>query len=326
MRELWIIDRHTGQLGNKLMFLAAAYAWCLEEQARLRLPAFHKYAGLFPALAAAELGPPEIAAPAGANAPRDRRLVLCLRAAARLRLLPGVLRKPSGLAAIALPPTCEAFPPPRLRARRRLFMTAWRFFNPLGLRRHRAAILAATRPQADVERNADRFIGALDPARLWIGIHVRAGDYATFRGGKHFHPVARYAAEMRAAADRFRARRPAFVLFSDAPRSAAEFPGFDVILSAGSAIEDLARMSRLKLVIGPMSTFSAWAMYRAGGVAFHFGPPASEDGLDWVYSGYPVARDLDSVAEALARVERGELFEPPIDLSPQALRPVRVGR
>lgn len=327
MQELWIVDRHKGQLGNKLMFFAAAYAWCLEEGARLYWPTLYRYADLFPTLAGQRLispnDPSPVDWPLERRAAEQQRRTTWLRVAAKLRVLPGVVRKPSGYISVALPPTWEQFPSARLRRRKRLYMTAWRFFNPVGIQRHRDAILAATRPQPDVERDAERFIAALDPARLWIGLHVRGGDYAGFLGGKHLHSLDRYLAEMRAASERFHSRRPAFVIFSDQPRSAGEFPGHDVILSGGSAIQDAARMSRLKIVLGPMSTFSAWAMYRARGVAFHFGPPASEDGLDWVHSGYPVVRSLDAAAQALDRIDSGHPFEPDIDLSPAALRPVK---
>lgn len=327
MRELWIADRHKGQLGNKLMFFAAAYAWCLEEGARLYWPTLYKYAELFPSMAGQRLISPNDPSPTDepldVRAARQQRRAFWLRLAAKLHVLPGVVRKPSGYVAVALPPTWEEFPSPALRARERLYMTAWRFFNPVGIRRHREAIVAATRPQPEVERDADRFAAALEVGRLWIGVHVRGGDYAGFVGGKHFHPVERYVAQMRGLAERFRARRPGFVVFSDEPRSAGEFGGLDVVVSGGSAIEDLTRMSRLKLVAGPMSTFSAWAMYRAGGVAFHFGSPAKEDGLEWVYSGYPVARDVETVASALERVEGGGRFEPEIDMAREALRPAK---
>lgn len=330
MRELWIADRHKGQLGNKLMFFAAAYAWCLEEGAKLYWPTLHRYADLFPAMAGQRLISPNDPSPVDESparrAARQQRTAFWLRLAAKLRVLPGVVRKPSGYVAVALPPTWQEFPSPALRVRGRLYMTAWRFFNPVGIRRHRDAILAATRPQPEIERDADRFASALAPDRLWIGVHVRGGDYAGFVGGKHFHPVERYVAEMHAVAERFRARRPGFVIFSDQPRNAAEFPGLDVLLSAGSAIEDLTRMSRLKLVIGPLSTFSAWAMYRSGGVAFHFGPPAKEDGLEWVYSGYPVARSLEEAARGFERVEGGARFEPEIDVASEALRPAKQCR
>ncbi len=330
MRELWIVDRHKGQLGNRLMFFAAAYAWCLEEGATLHWPTLFKYAELFPALAGQRLispnAPTPVAWPYERRAARQQRLATGLRLLARLRLLPGVVRKPSGHIAIALPPTQEDFPPPALRRRKRLFMLAWRFFNPAGIRKYREAILAATRAQPEVERDADGFAAGLGTGRLWVGVHVRGTDYAQYLGGKHYHPVERYRAEMRRVAERLGPRRVGFVLFSDAPCRAEFFSGFDVVVSGGSAIEDLCRMSRLKFVLGPMSTFSAWAMFRGGGVAWQFGPPASEDGLDWVYSGYPVARDLEEAAAALGRIEGGERFEPAIDFAPSALRPLKDRR
>jgi hypothetical protein len=31
MAEVWLVNRATGQMGNRLMFFAAIYAWCLHE-------------------------------------------------------------------------------------------------------------------------------------------------------------------------------------------------------------------------------------------------------------------------------------------------------
>ncbi len=341
MRELWIIDRHKGQLGNRLMFFAAAYAWCLEEGAKLYCPTFYRYAELFPALAGQKLispnDPSPVDWPRELRERRQARLAAWLRAPAKLHLLPGVVRKPSGCSAVALPPTQPGFPDAGVRRKRRLFMLAWRFFNPVGVRKHREEILRATTPQPDVEADAERFIAGLDPARRWIGAHIRGRDYGEFLGGKHLHSLATYNAQMRAAAERLAgsggpggvARPVGFVIFADEARRAEEFPGLDVVISGGSPIQDLARMSRLKMVVGPMSTFTAWAMFRAGGVAWQFGPPPSEDGLDWVYSGYPVARTLETAAMALEQAERvggggeGGRFEPEIDLSAGALRPAK---
>lgn len=316
--ELWIIDRHKGQLGNRLMFFAAAYAFARAEGRALKFPTFHRYAEFFPRLGETLFCDPD--GPGFSEEERgdwpaerlgafrqawvDRRRLL-----AKLRVLPGVLRKPSGVAAVALPPTWEGFPSRRQRRAKRLYMTAWRYFNPAGLREHRGAILEALRLREDLEREAEEFVGGLERGRLWIAAHVRGKDYHDFLGGKHFHTLEVTIKHLRAAAERFADRRPGFVVFSDEPRTKEQFAGLDVVISGGSAIEDFARMSRLKLLIGPMSTFTAFAMYRAGGAAWHIGPSCEEDGLGWVYAGYPVVRSLDEFAAAEGVIARGERFE-----------------
>lgn len=326
--ELWIFDRQSGRIGNQLMFLCAAYAYALAEERLLYFPSFARYAQHFPVLARSRYHSPNDPTP-DPRAPDVRarsaeRLGALARGLARVRLLPGVVRKPSGCTAIALPPSSADFPPPRQRRARRLIMLNWRWFNPVGLWQFRDAILAATAFTPEIESDAATFVAALDPAKRWVGVHVRGTDYRLFMGGRHFHTLDVYRDHMRLVADRLRrddARPVGFVIFSDEPRTAEEFKGFDVVLSNGQAINDLARMSRLKALIGPMSTFTAWAMFRAGGAAWHIGPRAFEDGLGWVYEGYPVVHSPEALSAALSEAETKGVYTPKLDLARIDLRP-----
>ncbi|MFN9930899.1 MAG: hypothetical protein ACK54T_09610 [bacterium] len=303
MAEVWLVNRATGQMGNRLMFFAAVYAWCLHKGHDLFCPGLGGCAEFFTPLAG-QLWPsptrpvPTDLHPAVIDRTRQARIDRT-RLLAKVRLLPGVVRKPSGVVAYALPPTDETFPPPNLRRRRRLWIPAWRCFNPVGIQRYRAQIVAALTPRPDRATDAADFAASLDPTRLHIGVHVRRGDYRNFLAGKHFHPASVYHQQMRAIAERFADRRPQFVIFSDEPRNPGEFPGLDVVISGGDMIADLLRMARMHAVVGPMSSFSAMASYLGNGVAYHFGPHAGEDNLQWVYHGYPVVHSVDELHAAL---------------------------
>ncbi|MGH7131947.1 MAG: hypothetical protein ACREJO_08395 [Phycisphaerales bacterium] len=304
MAEVWIINRGTGQIGNRLMFFAAAYAWCLHEGHDLYCPSLGKYAEFFPALAG-QLWPspskPQPTALAPEMIERIRRTrTERIRLLGRFRVLPGVVRKPSGVIACALSPTDESFPPARTRRRKKNYLLAWRFFNPIGIQRHRESIIRALTPRPDLAAATDQFIAELEPGRMLVGVHIRRTDYRGFLGGKHFHEPEVYRQQMLALAERFKARRPQFIVFSDEPRRMDEFPGVDVRISGGDMISDLLRMTRMHVVLGPMSSFSAFAMYLGGGIAWHFGPHAAEDQLEWVYHGYPVVHTLNELELALA--------------------------
>ena len=330
MAEVWIINRDNGQLGNRLMFFAAAYAWCLNTQRDLYCPGLGKYAEFFPPLAGQLWPSPTKPTPTTLSSEMIERLRRTrtdrTRMLAKFRLLPGMVRKPTGVIACALPPTDESFPRARVRRRRRNYLLAWRYFNPVGIQRHREAIVRALTPRPDLVEAADQFIAALDPAsgagRMFVGVHIRRTDYLTFLGGKHFHNPETYRRQMLAIAERFKDRRPLFVVFSDEPRRASEFPDLDVRISGGDMISDLVRMTRMHAIVGPMSSFSAMAMYLGGGVAWHFGPHAAEDQLDWVYHGYPVVHTLDELERGLAdrsTIVCARAGEPgfPIDLRPR---------
>lgn len=332
--ELVIIDRHRGQLGNRLMFFASAYAFALADGRRLWFPTFDRYAPHFPALRASRFcdpddtttdpTPPDTLSSQRAGWVARRRLL------ARLRVLPGVVRKPHGLAAVALPPTPGGLTAADL-PRRRLYMTGWRFFCPVGIHRERARILHALRLSDELERDADAFIAGLDPSVTWVAAHLRGTDYAGFLGGKHLHSLETYRAKLHeaqqallAAASAAGPRRVGFVIFSDEPRDPSQFPGLRVVISGGSAMQDFARMSRLKRLVGPMSTFTAFAMYRAGGCAWHIGPHPDEDALGWVYVGYPIVRSAPALAEASGIIDRDGAWSPALDLAAINPRPSKT--
>ena len=98
-------------------------------------------------------------------------------------------------------------------------------------------------------------------ADVVVGVHVRQGDYRTWRNGKYFFNPARYADWMREMAGLFPGRRAAFLICSDEPRNASEFPGITVELGAGSALADLCALAGCDYIIGPQSTYTQWASF-----------------------------------------------------------------
>ena len=316
MSTVWIVDRSHGQLGNRLMLLAVAYAWCLQDGHELHYPGLHKYAHHFPALDGQWLNSPTT--PRGCGLPREwrkvfqRRFVDVFRTLVRMKVISGRLRPPDGCKACSLRPTSNSFPA-RLADggwAKRYVIFSWRFTNPIGLAKYREEIRALLRPQPEVEADADAFVrtlpapvGADGTRTARIAVHVRRKDYRTFLGGKHFHSIERYKAEMAAVATTLHQGHGIathFVLFSDEPLNAEEFAGMAATISGGTMIQDLFRMSRLDGAIGPVSTFSAFAMYLADATVYHFGPSIAEDGFDWVYSGLAVVRTAEKLAAEIA--------------------------
>jgi len=325
MSTVWIVDRSHGQLGNRLMLLAAAYAWCLQDGHELHYPGLHRYAHHFPALDGQWFNSPTTPRRCGLGRKWrevfQRRFVDVFRGLVRMKVIGGRLRPPDGSRACSLRPTNEGFP---ARARgsgwaRRYVIFSWRFTNPVGLVKYREEIRALLRPQPEVEADAAAFVRTL-PARLGadgdrtarIAVHIRRRDYRTFLGGKHFHSLARYKAEMAAVATALgegHGIATHFILFSDEPVQADEFAGMSVTISGGTMMQDLVRMSKLDGAIGPVSTFSAFAMYLADATVYHFGPSIAEDGFDWVYSGLAVVRTAAELALEVAGAESRDARE-----------------
>ncbi|MFN0010563.1 MAG: hypothetical protein ACKVS8_02845 [Phycisphaerales bacterium] len=300
MGSVWIVDRTHGQLGNRCILLSSAYAWCLECGHDLYYPSFTRYADLFPRLAHQWIPSPTDPSPTRASAATRARFqhafTLAFRGGSRLGLIRGRYRPRLGGKSGDLPPT----DPLVEDGRKRYVLFSWRFTNPLGLAKYHAQIRAMLTPQPEVVAGTEDFIAALPQSRMRIGVHVRHRDYRGFANGAFYQPVESYARTMHAAAQRFADRRPVFVVCSDERRSESEFPGLDVVISRGNLIEDMARLSRMHLVIGPVSTFNAFAAYLGGIPAWHTGERAAAHGFEWNYRGLPVVYSLEDAAKAVA--------------------------
>jgi len=99
---------------------------------------------------------------------------------------------------------------------------------------------------------------------LVIGVHVRQGDYAFWEDGRHFYDDRQYAEMMRAAQAAFSDRTTAFVVCSTEPKTQEAFEGLAVHLAPGDRYGDLAALAACDRIMGPPSTFSAWASFVGG--------------------------------------------------------------
>ena len=95
-----------------------------------------------------------------------------------------------------------------------------------------------------------------------VGVHVRRTDYKTFLWGRYFYEDDVYCREMRNAqsllAEKGNVR---FVVFSDERLDESHFSGMPCLFVHGSAVEDQWMMSQCDYLMGPPSTFSAWASF-----------------------------------------------------------------
>ncbi|PPK87994.1 hypothetical protein CLV84_0956 [Neolewinella xylanilytica] len=102
----------------------------------------------------------------------------------------------------------------------------------------------------------------LRPDDILVGIHLRRGDYATYRDGEYYYDDATYAAFLRQLPAQFPGKRLRVLLCSNEairPEAFAEFAHFSVPDATG--VEDLYALSRCDYIMGPPSTYSMWASY-----------------------------------------------------------------
>jgi hypothetical protein len=115
------------------------------------------------------------------------------------------------------------------------------------------------------EGHLARSRAAIEPARrrlrLLVGVHVRRGDYRTFRAGRYYFSLDQYRDLMRRVEAAFPAENVCFLACSDEPLARDTFRGFDVLYGPGHPLEDLYALAACDRLIGPPSTYSAWASF-----------------------------------------------------------------
>jgi hypothetical protein len=286
--KLFFIAFRTGRLANRLVLFANFIAFARDQGHRVVNFAFHSYAPMFqttrndiycqypvprrrswmdviPGLAPALRGTRFLYHCVHAASLLNERLPLLGRAAVTLRETPGQVMTPlEG-------PEVQA----KIAHARVVLVNGWNFRAPGCLQRQAAQVRAYFQP---VEEHAQTSRQAVDRLRrqadVVIGVHIRHGDYRLWKGGNFFFPISRYAAWMRQLAGQFPGSRVAFLVCSDEPRHAREFPGLSVGFGPGLPIRDLYALAGCDYIFGPWSTFSQWASFYGSKPLWH--PPDLE--------------------------------------------------
>jgi hypothetical protein len=274
-QKLFTIGLRCGRLANRLIIFANFIALAEEQGHRVINYTFHSYSDLFEAtranLSCAYPVPKrkswlDIIPGAGAAIRKTRIFYHLTRYA-------GVLNQHFPIFGKTVVTLCEWEGQPvtllegpevreKIRPAKVIFVYGWRFRAPDLVRKHGDKIRAYFRPVGQYENPGREAVARLRrDADIVIGIHIRQGDYRRWKGGKYFFPVEQYAAWMRDLAAQFPARRVAFLVCSDEPRSAGEFPGLSVGFGAQSPVSDLYALARCDYILGPKSTFSQWASF-----------------------------------------------------------------
>jgi hypothetical protein len=265
-----------GQLANRLFQFAHVLAFAVERGVRVANPGFGDYADEFPAFAGDALcrwPPPRVALPPRWRDPafaNSERLVAVLRRAGRP--LGAVALVEAGDAQVRLGDQALA----RLARRPLLVVAGWQLRDEVAVERHAGLVRRVFEPRPERRaRAAAAAAAARGDADLLVGLHVRRGDYVRFDGGRFFYSPEQYARiveRVRAAAA---PRRVAILACSD-ELEAIEALGPGVAAGPGHLVEDLYALAECDAVVGPPSTFSAWAGFHGRAAVHHVEDPEAE--------------------------------------------------
>jgi hypothetical protein len=132
------------------------------------------------------------------------------------------------------------------------------------------------------EQVDDRTASVRDDGELLIGVHIRRGDYKLWRGGAYYYDISAYV-DLLGRMDRHLSGAH-YLLCSNENLtpwiSDFERAGLDVHYPAGSPVTDSYALSTCDLILGPPSTFSAWASFFGEVPLCWITDPASSPTLD----------------------------------------------
>lgn len=156
------------------------------------------------------------------------------------------------------------------------------FRNPDGINKYRGLVIKHFSPAPWVAKKVSEVVAPLRAQyKTLVGVHVRQGDYAVFKGGKFRISPER----IRSILDEYLAfsqknsSEVAFVFVSDGNINENIFRGLNVKVSRGSAGEDLFILASCDAIIGSDSTFGHFAAYY-GNIPHII---MKNDPIDWEY-------------------------------------------
>ena len=277
MKKIIIFKHGGGELANQLWNYMSIYAWSLEEKVRLRNPSFYEYHGLFNFLKDEGLAVRLMAKMFTNYRGRKQNIWKKLwRALYSLYTRSVELTKRKKILSTEnlsnkvtyLPPTVQSndFISGRseLFSQNDVYMAGWLFRNPLGLEKYRTTLLKVFTPNSQL---AEKMNGIMSKIRQKyqkvIGLHIRQGDYKTWKGGKYFIEQKR----IRTIIDEYIANKGLkiqeilFLIMSDGSIEKELFEGLNIMISKEHAVVDLFLLSKTDTIIGSDSSFGHLASW-----------------------------------------------------------------
>jgi len=141
----------------------------------------------------------------------------------------------------------------------------WKFSDHSGMREYREDIVRYFTPVESIKKQSEKVVAyARKTGDLLVGVHIRQDDYRQWKNGVHFYETERYAQWMRELLERNPRRKVVYLVCSSNALNESLFAGLPIVKGPGFPAGDLHALSLCDKIIGPPSTFSAWASYYGG--------------------------------------------------------------
>jgi len=164
-----------------------------------------------------------------------------------------------------------------------LFVEGWLYRDKENLLKHRDTIKKIFTPKApyllEIETTLKR---CSEKGDCIIGVHIRRGDYQTFNNGLWYYSDQVYTEKMKDLEIQLakKHKRCVFYICSNEEIDKSHFQDFNVVIESNHFIVDLYMLAHCNYIIGPPSTYSAWASFYGNVPLLHIMTPESEIHMD----------------------------------------------
>ena len=161
------------------------------------------------------------------------------------------------------------------RKKRLIFLSGWLLRDPKSFNKNRNTIKHILQFNEDVINEADlKLVLPRQNNAILIGLHIRRGDYINFLNGKFFFELKDYKILINNLFGIFSktSKKISFVICTNDidVYSSNFFIDNNIYHNRGSQIVDLCTLSKCDYIIGPPSTYSAWASFYGNVPLVHF--------------------------------------------------------
>lgn len=143
------------------------------------------------------------------------------------------------------------------------YFLGWLFRNPVGIEKYRADIMNTFKPIEKIENKINEIFKEFSKYQKVIGLHIRQGDYKTFKKGKYFIEQKRIAEICKEylSNNNLNKNSTIFVITSDGNISTSLFNDLNIYISKEDAVTDLFLLSKTSTIIGSDSSFGHFASW-----------------------------------------------------------------
>jgi len=259
--EMVIIQQKTGRLANRLFLFSKFIVNAIEHNYKLINPTFDEYCKYFESTRENQFGrfPISVRLDNG-NSYRTFQL--------KTNLLRYIVPKTSEYEFIVPDITNKQNlndPAYIDKAQKKtIYASGWFFYEGENLVKHASTIRSFFKPD---EHTSKEIATCLNPIKekhdILIGVHIRRGDYRTWKSGRYFYNNETYRYYMKSLEMQFNelGKSVAFVLCSNESISLDWFMDLNCFHAPGGMISDLYTLSECDYIFGPPSTYSMWASY-----------------------------------------------------------------